>query len=145
MQAITTVGLDIAKSVFQVHGIDAGGQVVIRRQLKRRHVPNAAMAASQVASEPYCIERHPSIFTVHGNVRWQPSIILRTCDHPLGVGFRNYFSVENRTHSTCSQVTGETLVHQSFDEPCILRPKRWWQAAHRHQTCGSHDGGRTYQ
>jgi transposase len=38
MQAITTIGLDIAKSVFQVHGIDAGGQVVIRRQLKRRSV-----------------------------------------------------------------------------------------------------------
>jgi transposase len=38
MQAITTIGLDIAKSVFQIHGIDAGGQVVIRRQLKRRYV-----------------------------------------------------------------------------------------------------------
>jgi len=35
---ITTIGFDIAKSVFQVHGVDAGGQVVIRRQLKRRHV-----------------------------------------------------------------------------------------------------------
>jgi transposase len=38
MQTITTVGLDIAKSVFQVHGVDAEGQVVIRRQLKRRYV-----------------------------------------------------------------------------------------------------------
>jgi transposase len=38
MQAITTVGLDIAKSVFQVHGVDAEGKVVIRRQLKRRYV-----------------------------------------------------------------------------------------------------------
>jgi transposase len=38
MQAITTIGLDIAKSVFQVHGVDAGGQVVVRRQLKRRSV-----------------------------------------------------------------------------------------------------------
>jgi transposase len=38
MQTITTIGLDIAKSVFQVHGIDADGQVVIRRQLKRRYV-----------------------------------------------------------------------------------------------------------
>src|SRR5258708_29334948 len=38
MQMITTIGLDIAKSVFQVHGVDAGGQVVIRRQLKRRSV-----------------------------------------------------------------------------------------------------------
>jgi transposase len=38
MQPITTIGLDIAKSVFQVHGVDAAGQVVIRRQLKRRYV-----------------------------------------------------------------------------------------------------------
>jgi transposase len=38
MQAITTVGLDIAKSVFQVHGVDAQGHVVVRRQLKRRYV-----------------------------------------------------------------------------------------------------------
>ncbi len=38
MQAITTIGLDIAKSVFQVHGIDAEGKVLIRRQLKRRYV-----------------------------------------------------------------------------------------------------------
>src|ERR1700690_3341906 len=38
MQTIMTIGLDIAKSVFQVHGVGAGGQVVIRRQLKRRYV-----------------------------------------------------------------------------------------------------------
>ena len=36
MQAVTTIGLDIAKSVFQVHGVDAEGNVLIRRQLKRR-------------------------------------------------------------------------------------------------------------
>jgi transposase len=38
MQAVTTIGLDIAKSVFQVHGVDAEGKAVIRRQLKRRYV-----------------------------------------------------------------------------------------------------------
>src|SRR5882757_1865125 len=38
MQTVTTIGLDIAKSVFQLHGVDAAGQVVIRRQLKRRYV-----------------------------------------------------------------------------------------------------------
>src|SRR5215467_1148428 len=32
---ITTIGLDLAKSVFQVHGVDASGQVVIRRSLRR--------------------------------------------------------------------------------------------------------------
>ena len=38
MQVVTTIGLDIAKSVFQVHGVDAGGQLVVRRQSKRRYV-----------------------------------------------------------------------------------------------------------
>jgi transposase len=38
MQAVTTIGLDIAKSVFQVHGIDTTGNVIIRRRLKRRYV-----------------------------------------------------------------------------------------------------------
>jgi transposase len=38
VEAVRTIGLDIAKSVFQVHGVDATGQVVIRRQLKRRFV-----------------------------------------------------------------------------------------------------------
>ena len=36
--AVKTIGLDIAKSVFQLHGVDADGQVVIRRKLKRRYV-----------------------------------------------------------------------------------------------------------
>jgi hypothetical protein len=38
MQTITTIGLDIAKSVFQVHGVDAGGQMIVSRKLKRRYV-----------------------------------------------------------------------------------------------------------
>jgi transposase len=35
---ITTIGLDIAKNVFQVHGIEASGRAVIRRQLRRGQV-----------------------------------------------------------------------------------------------------------
>jgi transposase len=38
MQTVTTIGLDIAKSAFQAHCINAEGKVVIRRQLKRRYV-----------------------------------------------------------------------------------------------------------
>jgi len=33
-----TIGLDIAKSVFQVHGVDGTGEVVLRRQLRRGQV-----------------------------------------------------------------------------------------------------------
>jgi transposase len=32
---ITTIGIDVAKSVFQVHGIDEHGKAVLRRQLRR--------------------------------------------------------------------------------------------------------------
>lgn len=35
MQSITTIGLDLAKSIFQVHAVDAQGEVVIRRALRR--------------------------------------------------------------------------------------------------------------
>jgi transposase len=31
---ITTIGLDIAKNVFQVHGIDAAEKVIVRKQIK---------------------------------------------------------------------------------------------------------------
>ena len=35
---ITTIGLDIAKNVFQVHGIDTAEKVVVRKQLRRGQV-----------------------------------------------------------------------------------------------------------
>jgi transposase len=35
---MTTVGLDVAKQVFQVHGIDAHGKIVVRKQLRRKEV-----------------------------------------------------------------------------------------------------------
>lgn len=38
MRMISTIGLDLAKNVFQVHGIDASGNVVLRRQLRRSQV-----------------------------------------------------------------------------------------------------------
>jgi transposase len=38
MTTITTIGLDLAKKVFQVHGIDAEGEVVVARKLRRKEV-----------------------------------------------------------------------------------------------------------
>jgi transposase len=35
---VATIGLDLAKNVFQVHGVDADGQVVLRRKLRRSEV-----------------------------------------------------------------------------------------------------------
>src|SRR5215469_1339265 len=38
MSEVTTIGLDLAKHVFQVHGVDASGAVVLRKQLRRGQV-----------------------------------------------------------------------------------------------------------
>ena len=38
MKTVTTIGLDIAKSVFEVHGVDTAGKVVVRKQLTRGRV-----------------------------------------------------------------------------------------------------------
>ena len=35
---ITTVGIDLAKNVFQVHGVDSRGKLVLRKQLRRAEV-----------------------------------------------------------------------------------------------------------
>src|SRR6188474_2919170 len=38
MGQVATIGLDIAKSTFQVHGVDASGEVILRRRLTRARV-----------------------------------------------------------------------------------------------------------
>jgi len=38
MKQVTTIGLDIAKTIFQVHGVDAAGRVVLRQKLSRSRV-----------------------------------------------------------------------------------------------------------
>ncbi len=38
MSEVITIGLDLAKNVFQLHGVDASGEIVIRRQLRRARV-----------------------------------------------------------------------------------------------------------
>ena len=38
MSEIITVGLDLAKNVFQVHGTDGAGRVVLRKKLRRAQV-----------------------------------------------------------------------------------------------------------
>ena len=64
MQAVTTIGLDIAKSVFQVHGVDAAGQVLIRRQfaLDRAESLSAAIAEDgQTIRTRTSVRVHPGL------------------------------------------------------------------------------------
>ena len=45
---ITTIGLDIAKNVFQVHGIDASEKVFVRKQLRRSQGAGVLQSAAAV-------------------------------------------------------------------------------------------------
>jgi transposase len=70
MQTITTIGLDIAKSIFQVHGVDAAGNVIVRRKMKRRYV----LAFSKSCSPAWLVSKHAP-----------PRIIGRVSCRPLGI------------------------------------------------------------
>jgi transposase len=56
---ITTIGLDIAKNVFQVHGIDAAEKVVVRKQLRRGQVMKF------FAALPHCLVGMEACATAH--------------------------------------------------------------------------------
>jgi transposase len=56
---ISTVGLDLAKRVFQVHGVDAVGQVIVRRKLRREEV------AGFFAALPPCLVGMEACSTAH--------------------------------------------------------------------------------
>ena len=45
---ITTIGIDLAKNVFQVHGVDAHGKAVLRKQLKREQMVDVLRQAAAV-------------------------------------------------------------------------------------------------
>src|SRR3712207_2185683 len=49
MGEVSTIGLDLAKSVFQAHGADAAGAVIFRRKLRRDQV------LAFFASQPRCL------------------------------------------------------------------------------------------
>ena len=42
MPEITTIGIDIAKNVFQLHGVDRSGNIVLRKALRRGQVPGSS-------------------------------------------------------------------------------------------------------
>ena len=59
MAEITTIGLDLAKNVFQIHGIGMAGEAVIRRQLRRAEV------LKFFASLPPCLVGMEACATAH--------------------------------------------------------------------------------
>src|SRR5215831_20097554 len=64
MGEVSTIGLDIAKSVFQIHGVGAGGAVVIRKRISR------AKLLEFCASLPACLVGIEACPTAHYSGTW---------------------------------------------------------------------------
>ena len=61
---VTRIGLDLAKAVFQVHGVDGHDKTVLRRQLRRnqmqgffRDLAPCLIGMEACASSHYCTQR----------------------------------------------------------------------------------------
>ena len=59
MNEVTTIGVDIAKNVFQAHGVDAEGVVVFRRKLKRSQM------LPFFRKQPFCLVGMEACATSH--------------------------------------------------------------------------------
>jgi hypothetical protein len=57
MQTVTTIDLDIAKSVFHVHAVDATGEVVLGGQIKRRLLTFFRYRSRYIEA---CVSAHPA-------------------------------------------------------------------------------------
>jgi len=78
---ITTIGLDVAKQVFQVHGVDDGGVVVVRKRLRRSQVLSffARLAPCLVGMEACSTSHHwaRELRTLGHEVRLMPPQYVR--------------------------------------------------------------------
>src|SRR3954447_22801229 len=113
MQTITTIGLDIAKSVFQVHGVDAAGQAGARRQLKRLYV------LSFFQKLPPCLVGIEACASAH---HWARE--LQALGHTAKLMPPAYVKPYVKRHKN-DAIDAEAIVRQSPGPTCgSWRPKR---------------------
>jgi transposase len=77
---ITTVGIDLAKNIFQVHGVDERGKAVLRKQLRR------AQVAVFFANLPPCVIGMEACASAHG---WLSNLLNRRHPNIAAVALAN--------------------------------------------------------
>ena len=91
---ITTIGLDLAKSIFQIHGIDAAGQAVVRKSLRRSQMlPFIAKLPSCLVGIEACGTSHywaRELIKLGHEVRLMPAAYVK----PYGAPRRRVLPVE---------------------------------------------------
>ena len=113
---ITTIGLDIAKNVFQVHGIDVAERVVVRKQLRRRQLVEFFKAL------PPCLVGMEACATAHYWARELTKLGHKVCLMPAR-DVKAY--VKRNKNDAAAHIWSSKL-------PVLLRriwsPMMWWTA-----------------
>ena len=83
---VSTIGVDLAKNVFQVHGVDSAGKVVISRQLRRKQVIDvfSKLPACLIGMEACGTAHHwaREVFKLGHTVRLMPPSYVNGMDRP---------------------------------------------------------------
>jgi len=108
MSEITTIGLDLAKHVFQVHGIDAQGTTVVRKRLRRGQV------LAFFSRIPRCVVGLEACATAH---YWARE--LRALGHEVRLMPAQYVKayIKRNKHDAAD---AEAIARRLADRPCDL-------------------------
>jgi len=127
MQVVTTVGLDIAKSVFQVHGVDAAGQVVTSLAANASHglelMRDENWKASKVSiGPPYILDEAAThgIADEYEYDRYGSRFLLHNLRNEIGAT-RNYVWGQTDQLFGENSMPRDRLSLQRFPEPLSAR------------------------
>jgi hypothetical protein len=122
MAKISMIGLDLAKNVFQIHGIDAAGKVVLRRQLRRGQMEKFFAQCSRRswdASVRRCASLGPRVsktWARSSNATWQNHTL------PCSVSDRSYYLPCSATRPRCTKTNGRIASQRcvmDFSRPTV--------------------------
>ena len=102
MGEVTTIGLDLAKHVFQVHGVDAEGATVLRKQLRR------AQVLAFFSRLPPCLVGLEACATAH---YWGRE--LRALGHEVRLMPAQYVKAYIKRHAICSLRSRFIVSHRA--------------------------------
>ena len=116
MTEVSTIGLDLAKSVFQVHGVDVTGKTVIRRQLRRRQV------LPFFRKQPTCLVGIEACATSH---HWARE--LRVFGHEVRIMPANYvkpYVKRNKNDAADAEAICEAVTRPSMRFVAVKGPEQ---------------------
>ena len=114
---ITTIGIDLAKNVFQVHGVDERGRTVMKKQLKRDQM------ASFFANLPLCVIGMEACASSH---HWARK--LQSLGHTVHLMAPQFVKPYVKTNKNDIADAEAILAKRWLGRPCDLCPSRAWSS-----------------